>query len=56
MNVSPDKEEAFPPEQVDIQQQMKELLKKQKTVRITEPREEEIDEEDEIQDNEKEIV
>jgi len=56
MNVSQAKEEASPPEQVDIQQQMKELLKKQKTVRIAEPKEEEIDEEDEIQDDEKEIV
>jgi membrane protein YdbS with pleckstrin-like domain len=55
MNVSQDNEEAFPPEQVDIQQQMKELLKKQKTVRVVEPKEEEIDEDDESQDDEKEI-
>jgi len=56
MNAAPDKEEAFPPEQVDIQQQMKELLKKQKTVRIAEPKIEEIDEEDESQGDEKEIA
>ena len=30
-------EEAFQPEQVDIQQQMKELLKKQKTARVIQP-------------------
>ena len=33
-------EEAFQPEQVDIQQQMKDLLKKQKTARVTQPEEE----------------
>jgi membrane protein YdbS with pleckstrin-like domain len=55
MNVSQAKEEASPLEQIDIQQQMKELLKKQKTVRTAEPKEEEIDEDDESQDDEKEI-
>jgi membrane protein YdbS with pleckstrin-like domain len=39
-------EEAFQPEQVDIQQQMKELLKKQKTARVNPPEEEEVEEED----------
>jgi membrane protein YdbS with pleckstrin-like domain len=39
-------EEAFQPEQVDVQQQMKELLKKQKTVRVTQPTEDEVEEED----------
>jgi hypothetical protein len=38
-------EETFQPEQVDIQQQMKELLKKQKTARVTQP-EEEVEEEE----------
>ena len=39
-------EEAFQPEQVDIQQQMKELLKKQKTARVNPPEEEEAEEEE----------
>jgi len=39
-------EEAFLPEQVDIQQQMKELLKKQKTARVNPPEEEEAEEEE----------
>ncbi|KYK21641.1 hypothetical protein AYK25_07970 [Thermoplasmatales archaeon SM1-50] len=38
--------EAFAPEQVDIQQQMKELLKKQKTMKAVEPKADEIEEED----------
>jgi len=46
-------EEAFQPEQVDIQQQMKELLKKQKTARVTQPEREEAEEE-EIDDGEEE--
>lgn len=49
-------QETFAPEQVDIQQQMKELLKKQKTVRVVEPEEEEFEEEGEIQDGKKEIA
>jgi len=48
-------EEAFQPEQVDVQQQMKELLKKQKTARVTQPPEEEVEEEDiEEEDEDKE--
>jgi hypothetical protein len=43
------KQGAFAPEQVDIQQQMKELLKKQKTVRVAEP-EEDVEEEEENSD------
>ena len=39
-------EEAFQPEQVDIQQQMKDLLKKQKTARVTQPEEDAEEEED----------
>jgi len=38
--------DAFAPEQVDIQQQMKELLKKQKTMKTVEPNAEEIEEDD----------
>ncbi len=41
------KEEAFEPEQVDVQQQMKDLLKKQKSVRVVEPEDEEEIEEEE---------
>lgn len=48
------KEEAFPPDQVDIQRQMKELLKKQKTVRAVEPDEEESEEEEEEEQKSKE--
>jgi membrane protein YdbS with pleckstrin-like domain len=48
------KEDAFPPEQVDIQQQMKELLKKQKTVRVAEPEEEEVEEEETEEDENEE--
>jgi membrane protein YdbS with pleckstrin-like domain len=39
-------EEAFEPEQVDIQQQMKELLKKQKVARVNPPEDEEVEEEE----------
>ncbi len=39
-------EEAFEPDQVDIQQQMKQLLKKQRTARVSEPEEEETEEEE----------
>jgi membrane protein YdbS with pleckstrin-like domain len=49
-------EDAFPPEQVDIQKQMKELLKKQKTVRVAEPEEEEVEEEDEDKEEGKEVA
>jgi hypothetical protein len=49
-------EDAFPPEQVDIQKQMKELLKKQKTVRVAGPEEEEIEEEDEDKEEGKEVA
>lgn len=38
--------DAFAPEQVDIQQQMKDLLKKQKTMKAVEPKNEEIEEDD----------
>lgn len=50
------KEEAFEPEQVDIQQQMKELLKKQKVARVVEPEEEEVEEDEEVQEEEREIA
>lgn len=50
------KEEAFEPEQVDIQQQMKELLKKQKTVRVAEPEQDEGEEEEEAEEEEREIT
>ncbi len=50
------KEEAFEPEQVDIQQQMKELLKKQKVARVVEPEEEEVEEDEETQEEEREIA
>ena len=43
-------EDAYQPEQVDIQQQMKELLKKQKTARVVQPEE---DIEEEIEEEEK---
>ena len=43
-------EEAFQPDQADIQQQMKDLLKKQRTARVNEPEEEETEEEEEEQD------
>jgi len=49
-------EDSLPPEQVDIQKQMKELLKKQKTVRVTEPEEEEVEEEDEDKEEGKEVA
>jgi hypothetical protein len=49
-------EDAFPPEQVDIQKQMKELLKKQKTVRVAEPEEEDVEEEDEDKEEGKEVA
>ncbi|MFA5102604.1 MAG: PH domain-containing protein [Candidatus Thermoplasmatota archaeon] len=39
-------DEGFLPEQVDIQQQMKVLLKKQKTARVNPPEEEEVEEEE----------
>ena len=44
-------DDAYQPEQVDIQQQMKELLKKQKTVRVVQPKEET---EEEIEEENKE--
>lgn len=44
-------EEGFQPEQVDIQQQMKDLLKKQKTARVNPP-EEEVEEEEPEEDGE----
>ncbi len=47
-------EEAFAPEQVDIQQQMKELLKKQMTAHATEPEDEESEEENEEEEESKE--
>ncbi len=49
-------EEGFQSEQVDIQQQMKDLLKKQKTARVNPPEEEEVEEEEaeeETEENEK---
>jgi membrane protein YdbS with pleckstrin-like domain len=45
------REDAFPPEQIDIQQQMKELLKKQRTARVSGPEDEE-----EADDEEKDEV
>jgi membrane protein YdbS with pleckstrin-like domain len=45
------REEAFEPDQADIQQQMKELLKKQRTARVNEPEKEEDEEEEEEQDD-----
>jgi membrane protein YdbS with pleckstrin-like domain len=50
------KEDAFPPEQVDIQQQMKELLKKQRTAKVTGPEEEDADEEEEKNEEGKEVA
>lgn len=47
-------EDAFQPEQVDIQQQMKELLKKQKTARVNPSEEEEVEEEDIAEEADKE--
>lgn len=47
-------EEAFQPEQVDIQQQMKDLLKKQKTARVNPPEEEEVEEEETEEEGDKE--
>jgi hypothetical protein len=44
-------DDAYQPEQVDIQQQMKELLKKQKTARVVQPEEET---EEEIEEENKE--
>jgi membrane protein YdbS with pleckstrin-like domain len=44
------KENAFQPEQVDIQQQMKELLKKQRTARVTSPEDEDVEEEEKEED------
>jgi membrane protein YdbS with pleckstrin-like domain len=46
-------EDTFPPEQVDIQQQMKELLKKQKITRVTQPGEEEVEEEETEEEDDK---
>ena len=43
------KKEAFQPEQIDIQQQMKELLKKQKTTRVVEPEDEDVGEQEDIE-------
>jgi len=54
---NPVPEDAYQPEQVDIQQQMKELLKKQKTARVIQPdedTEDEIEEEDESEQERKE--
>lgn len=50
------KEDAFAPEQVDIQQQMKDLLKKQKIVRVVEPEEEQPEEEEENKDEDSTAV
>jgi hypothetical protein len=50
--IATEKEEAFPPEQVDIQQQMKDLLKKQKTVRAVGPEDEEEEPEEEEEEPE----
>jgi membrane protein YdbS with pleckstrin-like domain len=52
-------EDAFPPEQVDIQQQMKELLKKQRTARVSGPEDEDADAEEEEEEktkDEKEVA
>jgi membrane protein YdbS with pleckstrin-like domain len=40
-------EDAFPPEQIDVQQQMKDLLKKQRTARAAGPEDEDEEEEEE---------
>jgi|GEM_PF-311046 len=45
-------DEAFEPEQVDIQQQMKELLRKQKVARVNQPEEEEDAEEETTEEEE----
>jgi membrane protein YdbS with pleckstrin-like domain len=49
-------EDAFPQEQVDIQKQMKDLLKKQRTVRVTEPEEEEVEEDEEDKEEGREVA
>jgi membrane protein YdbS with pleckstrin-like domain len=49
-------EDAFPQEQVDIQKQMKDLLKKQKMVRVAEPEEEEAEEEEEDKEEGREVA
>lgn len=51
-------QEAFPQEQVDIQKQMRDLLKKQRVVKATEPEDEteEEEEEQENQEDKKEIT
>ena len=46
-------EDTFPPEQVDIQKQMKELLKKQKITRATQPEEDEAEEEETEEEDDK---
>jgi hypothetical protein len=49
-------EDAFPQEQVDIQKQMKDLLKKQRTVRVAEPEEEEVEEDEEDKEEGREVA
>jgi membrane protein YdbS with pleckstrin-like domain len=44
--------DAFAPEQIDIQQQMKQLLKKQTTTKATQPQEEDLEEDEEERDQE----
>jgi membrane protein YdbS with pleckstrin-like domain len=48
-------EDAYQPEQVDIQQQMKELLKKQKNTRVVQPEEEIEQDSEEENENKKEV-
>ena len=48
-----EEEDAFQPEQVDIQQQMKELLKKQRTARVTSSQDEDAEEEEKEEEDEK---
>jgi len=50
----PSEDEAFPSDQIDIQQQMKDLLKKQRTARVTESEDEEADEEEEKEEEKEE--
>jgi membrane protein YdbS with pleckstrin-like domain len=49
-------EDALPQEQVDIQKQMKDLLKKQRTVRVAEPEEEEVEEDEEDKEEGREVA
>jgi membrane protein YdbS with pleckstrin-like domain len=46
-------EDAFPQEQVDIQHQMKELLKKQRTARVTSSEDEDVEEEEKEEEDER---